>query len=413
MAMGGLWVLTIAAGLFLDVDAWCKLLLVALLFTILVLALTWYFLRRQLAVSRHIAAQLSLPSAGTTALQIPAANQSDELRDLVGRYNHLIETLAQRDEALAQSEHRFRTAFLAMPEAISITRLSDGLYREVNDDWLRLSRRTRDEVIGKTSAELDIWRNPADRERFAKGMLSDRQVDNLEADFVTKEGVVVRGLLSARFVHFEGEPCILAITRDITARKHLEEQVRRMAFFDPLTELPNRRLLDDRLAQAIIASKRSARCSALLFLDLDKFKLLNDGWGHQAGDLLLIEVARRLCAQVREVDTVARLGGDEFVVLLQDLQPEFSASTELARSVAQKIWNSLTKPYWLQLQSQGKPTQMFEHQCSASIGVVVFSGKDANADDILKRADMAMYDAKKSGTNSIRIHEHQSGTTVD
>ena len=195
---------------------------------------------------------------------------------------------------------------------------------------------------------------------------------------------------------------------DVTERKQLEDQVRQLAFFDALTGLPNRRLLDDRLNHAMAASKRSGLYGALMFLDLDNFKPLNDTHGHGVGDLLLIEVAKRLTGCVRETDTVARLGGDEFVVMLGELGADKAQSTEQAAGVAEKIRASLAAPYQLVVAHPGDLVTTVEHHCSASIGVVVFVNHEANQTELMKWADAAMYHAKDAGRNSVRIHQGQN-----
>lgn len=192
---------------------------------------------------------------------------------------------------------------------------------------------------------------------------------------------------------------------DITARKQMEDQVHQLAFYDPLTKLPNRRLLSDRLSQTMAASKRSARYGALMFLDLDDFKPLNDTHGHVAGDLLLIEVADRLQSCVREMDIVARLGGDEFVVVLHDLNADKVESASQAASVAEKIRHSISEPYRLIIKHEGKADGAVEHHCTTSIGVVLFIGHETSQDDVLSWADTAMYQAKKAGRNLISFHE--------
>ena len=195
------------------------------------------------------------------------------------------------------------------------------------------------------------------------------------------------------------------ITREITQRKHLEDQVRQLAFHDPLTNLPNRRLLLDRLTQAMAASKRSACYGAVMFLDLDEFKTLNDTHGHEAGDLLLLEATRRLKNCVREVDTVSRFGGDEFVVLLAELNTDNGESNIHAQLIAEKIRTSLAEPYILALHKAGQDESLVEHRCSASIGVVMFPNREASQDDVLKWADAAMYQAKDAGRNTIRFYK--------
>lgn len=193
-------------------------------------------------------------------------------------------------------------------------------------------------------------------------------------------------------------------TRESTERVRLEAEVRRLAFYDPLTHLPNRRLLHDRLTQAIVASKRSTCHGAVMMLDLDNFKSLNDTHGHMAGDLLLTEVARRLTACVREMDTVARFGGDEFAVVLGELKADKAAATAQAQVVAEKIRVSLSEPYRLTFSHVGQAETTVEHRCSASIGVVVFINHEASQNDILKWADAAMYWAKEAGHNAVRFY---------
>ena len=204
--------------------------------------------------------------------------------------------------------------------------------------------------------------------------------------------ILSRGMAVRR--NSKGAPVRLIGTfTDMTQRHLLEEEVRRLAFHDPLTQLPNRRLLSDRLTRALMATKRDERYGALLFLDLDGFKPLNDAHGHEIGDLLLIEAAKRLKSCVREVDTVARFGGDEFVVVLNALGEDETSATTQAGFVAEKIRTVLSEPYRL--------TDTVEHHCTASIGVALFISHEASQDDLLKRADAAMYQAKKSGRNSI------------
>jgi diguanylate cyclase (GGDEF)-like protein/PAS domain S-box-containing protein len=195
----------------------------------------------------------------------------------------------------------------------------------------------------------------------------------------------------------------VAVMQDITERKRTEEQIRNLAFYDALTQLPNRRLLNDRLDQAMAASKRSGCYGALMFLDLDNFKPLNDRYGHGVGDLLLIEVAQRLTDCVREVDTVARFGGDEFVVMLSELDEDKDGSTAQASLVAEKIRTALSEPYSLAFKHEDAVETTVEHRCAASIGVVLFFNHEASPEDIIKWADMAMYRAKEGGRNSIRF----------
>ena len=191
---------------------------------------------------------------------------------------------------------------------------------------------------------------------------------------------------------------------DIVQRKQMEEQVRELAFYDVLTHLPNRRLLNDRLSQTLLASKRSAFYGALMFMDLDNFKALNDKHGHSAGDLLLVEVASRLKSCVREIDTVARFGGDEFVVLLDELALGQEESKAQAGVIAEKIRLALAEPYTLAVVREGADAVTLVHRCTASVGVTLFIHSEASQDDILMRADTAMYQAKEQGRNRVRFY---------
>ena len=179
---------------------------------------------------------------------------------------------------------------------------------------------------------------------------------------------------------------------DITARKKAEETIRHLAFQDPLTGLPNRRLLMDRLHQALTASARNKRTGALLFMDLDKFKSLNDTLGHDVGDRLLQQVAGRLLKVVRAVDTVSRIGGDEFVVLLSNLSENPAHAQALANTVGQKVLAVLNEPYAL---------GDHQHLCTPSIGAALFNGLGYTPDEVLKQADLAMYAAKAKGRNNL------------
>ncbi|MFZ7310866.1 diguanylate cyclase domain-containing protein [Comamonas jiangduensis] len=190
------------------------------------------------------------------------------------------------------------------------------------------------------------------------------------------------------------------ITRNVTERKRLEEQVRQLAFHDTLTQLANRRLLLEHLDQAMGESKRSHHYGAVIYLDLDNFKPLNDIHGHGMGDLLLIEVGSRLKGCVRAADTVARIGGDEFVVLLRTLPPQLDEARVQAIAVAEKIRGCLAERYVLR---SAPDVPAIEHACTASIGVALFCGRDETLDSLMQRADQAMYQAKENGRNRVQL----------
>jgi diguanylate cyclase (GGDEF)-like protein len=163
-------------------------------------------------------------------------------------------------------------------------------------------------------------------------------------------------------------------------------------------------MLTEHLERTLMSSKRSGRYAAIMFMDLDNFKALNDTHGHEVGDQLLVEVAFRLAACVREVDTVARFGGDEFVVMLGELHSDFQASRVQAQAIAEKIRVVLHQVYVLSVRHEGQADSTIEHQCTVSIGVVLFNGHSGTQDDVLKRADSAMYQAKNAGRDIVKFH---------
>jgi diguanylate cyclase (GGDEF)-like protein len=191
---------------------------------------------------------------------------------------------------------------------------------------------------------------------------------------------------------------------DITKSHAAAAEIHHLAFYDPLTGLPNIRLLRDRLKPALVSSYRSGRKGALLFIDLDNFKTLNDTLGHHMGDLLLQQVAQRLEFCVREGDTVARLGGDEFVVVLEDLSKQTLEAAAQTEVISNKILVTLNQPYQL---------ATYYYNCTSSIGATLFNEHDQSADELLKQADIAMYQAKDAGRNAMRFFDQQMQISID
>ena len=302
--------------------------------------------------------------------------------------------MAAAAEAVRLSEERYRTAFQTSLDGISITALEDGRYIDVNQAFLRTFGYERGEVIGRSSLELEIWADPYDRQKMVDTLRRDSRCQDMEVRFQRKNKDIFWVLVSAALIDLEGISCILFVIRDISEAKAAAEEIEKLAFYDPLTHLPNRRLLLDRLGQALTASARNGRKRALLFVDLDNFKTVNDILGHQVGDLLLKEVARRMMACVRKADTVARLGGDEFVVMLEELDSTAESAASHARGVGEKILAALQQPYLL----AGN-----ECRSDSSIGITIFGDGDKSTDEILRQADIAMYQAKTAGRGNLRF----------
>jgi len=438
----------------------------------------------------------------------------------------------QLEEALQESEQRYRAALMSSPDAINITRLADGSYLEVSDGFVRMTGWRRDEVIGKTSIELRLWDHSTDRQRLMDMLRRDGYYENQEVNFRAKDGRLLEGLMSAHLISMHGEQCLLSVSREITERKQAERslreskelteaiventplmmflkdatdlrfvlfnrageeltgfdrqdllgkndhdlfppeqaahfvardrevlasaaqvidiaeepletaangqrllhtrkvcirgsdgkpkyllgiseditlrraaenEIKNLAFYDPLTRLPNRRLLTDRLRQVLAASERNGKQVALLFIDLDNFKILNDNLGHHIGDQLLQQVTERLLGCVRKGDTVARLGGDEFVVMLEDLSPVAAEGATQAETVGRQILATLKQTYHF---------GGYDHHSTASIGITLFAGQQETIDDLLKRADLAMYQAKAGGRNTLRFFDPEMQSMV-
>ena len=239
-----------------------------------------------------------------------------------------------------------------------------------------------------------------DSERFLaviQEALASNMPQALEFPFLTEEGQRCYDVHIQRLETPPGSKrAVVAILRDITLRKTAEERIQQLAFHDLLTNLPNRRLLLDRLQQALASSARRGCHGALMFIDLDNFKHINDVHGHPVGDLFLHQAAQRLRNGVRSSDTVARLGGDEFVVMLEELDNQPETAHEQARQVGEKLLAALAEPY---------PLEGEVAHSSGSIGIVLFCGVSVSADELMKRADLSMYEAKNSGKNALRFYD--------
>ena len=290
-------------------------------------------------------------------------------------------------------------------EGVTITD-ANGSIIDVNAAFTRITGYSHEEVLGQNPRILQSGRQTKE---FYVAMWGDLLASGHWSGEVwnkRKNGEIYPELLTiSAVIDAQGSVSqYVGLFTDITARRQMEDKVHQMAFFDPLTRLPNRRTLSDRLGQTMASSKRSGHYGALMVLDLDNFKPLNDTHGHGAGDLLLEAVAGRMTACVREVDTVARIGGDEFVVLLSELDTDQGESMAQAGLIAEKIRLALAAPYSLPVSRQGQAASAVEHCCSASIGVVLFLDHEASEEDILRWADAAMYQAKAAGRNAIRFH---------
>lgn len=307
--------------------------------------------------------------------------------------------LNQAQAALQGSESRYRTLIEWSPESILVHR--QGIILYVNPAAVSMfGAPDAQALLGKRTQELIHPDHRESQSSRMKSIIAKESIPPMvESRFIQLDGTPIDVEVQGTAIEYDGTEAIHVSIRNITERKQMQDHVRQLAFYDPLTRLPNRRLLDDRLSQTLMASQRRASFGALMFLDLDKLKLINDLHGHEAGDALLIEVARRLNQCVRESDTVARLGGDEFVVMLTDLGIDPGEPASQAAVVGEKIRSVLAQPYALKTGPDSSPQSWVG--CAASIGVILFGDKETDTETLLKRADMAMYQAKKAGGNSV------------
>lgn len=324
---------------------------------------------------------------------------------MTGTFQDVTES-RRTENALRESEELLRSITDNTSTLIFMKDLG-GRYLHVNRQYEDLFHVSNATMQGRTDRDI-FPQEMADA--FVK---NDKEVilsgQTIEVEELVPQDDGIHTYLSVKFPirHASGGIyAVCGIATDITERKRDEEQIYNLAFYDTLTQLPNRRLLNDRMKQAMAASKRSGLYCALLFMDLDNFKSLNDTQGHAAGDLLLTDAASRISSCVREVDTVARFGGDEFVVMLGELNIDRAESVKQAAIVGEKILNILAKPYVLTLQQESKATVItIEHHCTASFGAVMFLGHENGVEDIIKWADIAMYKAKAGGGNLIHFYE--------
>jgi len=296
--------------------------------------------------------------------------------------------------ALQASEVRYRTLLQASMDCVVVCRQSDGHFIEVNHVFLELLGYEPHEVVGRTAVECGFWATPDLLRDLAEMFTGKSRLRDFKTQLKRKNGEHLWVMMSAASMELHGEACVMCVMKDVSTAKAAEDEIRNLAFYDSLTQLPNRRLLLDLLRQNPGARKRDQSMKALLFIDLDNFKTLNDTLGYKTGDVLLQEVAVRLSACIRSTDTVARLGGDEFVVMIEDLSESPEEAAAQAAAIAEKILIAIDAPYQL-------PGHEWRGSCS--IGITIFGDRRDNAEEVLQQADIANYQAKSNGRNTVHF----------
>lgn len=295
---------------------------------------------------------------------------------------------------LRMSEAKFAALFSLTPQPMALTRLADGTMLDVSRSYAEYFGYQREELLGRTTlaGDLGFWVDNEQRRHWKEQIERDGEVLAFETSLQRKDGSVGTVLISGKRIEMDAEPCVIVTLHDISERKQHAEYLEQIAHHDPLTGLPNRLLLRDRMRQAIARNRRSGRHVAVCYLDLDGFKDVNDRLGHDVGDQVLIDAGKRLMAVVRSGDTVARLGGDEFVILLSDL-----ADDEECRTALDRLLRTVSAPY-----------AIGDSECrgiSASLGVTVFPDDPVDPDTLVRHADHAMYAAKQAGKNRYQMFD--------
>jgi len=333
------------------------------------------------------------PDAAGIVIDMSCAPSRDGAGKIVGGIA-IIRDISERKQA----EEMLRISAIAFEsQAAMIVTSPDAIILRVNRAFTALTGYEAQEVMGQTPQMLNSGRH--DKGFFTAMWTSLQETGHWQGEIWNrhKNGLIVAQWLTiaavvapdGRITHYVGT------FSDITENKDAVAEIHRLAYYDPLTHLPNRRLLQDRLGQELVAGARNGLYGAILFLDLDNFKTLNDTRGHEAGDQLLIEVARRLRTSVRECDIVGRLGGDEFLVLLSDLSADVELAAMQTKQVGEKLLDALAHPYDI---------NGYEFHCSASIGIRLYRDHEL-AEELLRHADLAMYQAKMAGRNAVRFFD--------
>jgi diguanylate cyclase (GGDEF)-like protein len=280
-----------------------------------------------------------------------------------------------------------------------------GLVVGLNMQMEMMAGRSRSEMIGHRLEEFFIDHDPS--VTMLNKVIRNTMTENHVIMIRNEEGKETVITCNASLLcDSDGRPAgMLVDARDALQLKGVERYILDIAYHDALTRLANRNLLNIRLEQAMAMSKRSNRYGALIFLDLDKFKMLNDSYGHNVGDVLLTMVAERITECVREVDFVARYGGDEFVVIIGDLYADKDESMKQSMVVARKILATLGRPYLLETVTDIGEKLMVSHRCAPSIGVALFLNHQVPISEVIRWADVAMYVAKQDGGDTIRIYD--------
>jgi diguanylate cyclase (GGDEF)-like protein/PAS domain S-box-containing protein len=360
-------------------------------FALLFLFLIRFLTRSMTQPLNQLSASMGRAQRGETQVRVEPGGPKD-IAAMAHAFNNMMSEQEEREAALRVAAIAFETE-----EGMLVTD-ENGVIIRVNHAFTRLTGYSAEEAIGRNPSMLKSDRQDAQFfQRMWESLHNDKSWQG-EIWNMRKNGEVYPEWLNITAVlGKDGQVTnYVGAFIDFTERKQAENEIHHLAFYDTLSKLPNRRLLLDRLRQAVTSNARNHTGGALLFIDLDNFKTLNDTKGHGIGDMLLVEVSKRLQGCVREGDTLSRFGGDEFVLLLEGLSEDRAQAAAQARAVGEKVLDVLNQPYIL----DGN-----EFHSSSSVGITLFINYRLKLDELLKQADTAMYEAKRSGRNTLRFFD--------
>ena len=339
---------------------------------------------------------LMIKAAVALAFSLVLAYATKLLLDLKKHERGQETLIAIRTQEIAASQNKLQATLEAIPD-VMLEMGVEGTFHDYHAPRSNTSFPPAEFFLGKNVADV----LPTDASQAVMAALGEANVqghsEGKEFSLVSEKGSLWFEISLTKKIDAEnGDPRFIVLCRNITQRKSSEDEINKLAFYDPLTNLPNRRLMLDRLVQALAVSARSGRMGALLFIDLDNFKTLNDTQGHDMGDLLLQQVGQRLTQCMRQGDTVARLGGDEFVVMIEELSVNKDEAAAQAETIGEKVLAAIGQPYRL---------AGLDYLITPSIGITLYTDHFQSTDELLKQADMAMYQAKSAGRNTLRFFD--------
>ncbi len=358
------------------------------------LGLFYTLTSRPLSQITHQLEDLKRQVGKRKTLLYPKGHHDDELGILVETFNKIWLARDQAEGLLAEREAYFRAVMEQSGEALILIDL-EGHILDVNAETCNSLGYGRQELVNKNISEVDANSSQTSVVTWIQALEEGVPV-GIESHFRRKDNAVYPVEIRCNLVIVNNQKCLLASVRDVSERKQAEDKVHYLAYYDDLTKLPNRRLLQNRLELTLAVARRHQHIGALLFLDLDRFKTINDSLGHTAGDELLSVVAKRIKNCLREEDTAARIGGDEFVILVPELSDERTIAQSLVQQLAQRILVEFSLPFHIQDQ---------ELYVTASIGISLFPMDESTGPQLLQQADTAMYRTKEEGRNGFHFYQ--------